>query len=300
MRNLGQKLTSGQRNRSDAVQAVRTYLGQHYSYTLDTELPPQGADFVDNFLFERNDGYCNHFSSSMVVLLRSGGIPARWVKGYAPGRQSESNPSEYIVEYADAHSWVEVYFPNEGWVPFEATPGFTSAGLETAEDHRVDLGSDGGMRGYIRNVIEVWTQHTQDWAMEVIKVVQGKLWMIAALICAIIAAAFVGMALMTHRRILYLWILIHRTRVLFPNRGHMLLAGEAVWLSMYGTYGVKLGGLTAREYVDRIQGIEDNERQRYKEFISTWESICYGGIQFDRRGTIQFLQQCLRMMISLK
>ena len=64
----------------------------------------------------------------MVVMLRSVGVPARWVKGFAPGTAGTSDDDglqEVMVRNQDAHSWVEVYFPSMGWVPFEPTPGFS-------------------------------------------------------------------------------------------------------------------------------------------------------------------------------
>lgn len=62
----------------------------------------------------------------MVVMLRSVGIPARWVKGFTPGTFEALNDGlrEYTVTNANAHSWVEVYFSGIGWVPFEPTRGF--------------------------------------------------------------------------------------------------------------------------------------------------------------------------------
>lgn len=69
----------------------------------------------------------------MAVLLRTQGIPARWVKGFAPGEQT--GPGQYTVRASDAHAWVEVYFPTVGWVPFEATP---PAGMAAAAEVPAD------------------------------------------------------------------------------------------------------------------------------------------------------------------
>ena len=75
-------------DRYDKVKAIEAYLRTHYSYTLtDTSVPAAGADFVDQFLFEQKQGYCVHFASAMVVMLRTQGIPARYVKGFAPGEE---------------------------------------------------------------------------------------------------------------------------------------------------------------------------------------------------------------------
>jgi transglutaminase-like putative cysteine protease len=70
----------------DRVKAVESFLESNYVYSLEeSEVPPPGSDFADYFLFEQRSGYCVHFSTAMVVMLRSQGIPARWVKGFAPG-----------------------------------------------------------------------------------------------------------------------------------------------------------------------------------------------------------------------
>ncbi|TLS52119.1 transglutaminase domain-containing protein [Paenibacillus antri] len=110
--------------------AVQSYLQEHYRYTLETDVPPEGADFVDHFLFDAEEGYCNHFSTAMVVLLRSIGVEARWVKGFAPGTPDPDRPGTYAVRQSDAHSWVEVRFADAGWVPFEATPPASAEGVE--------------------------------------------------------------------------------------------------------------------------------------------------------------------------
>lgn len=92
-------------------------------------VPKENEDYVDQFLFETMTGYCDNFSTSMVVLLRSLDIPARWVKGYTEGEYkgiSESGQRMYEITNNNAHSWVEVFFPGVGWVPFEPTKGFSN------------------------------------------------------------------------------------------------------------------------------------------------------------------------------
>ncbi len=111
----------------DKVKAIEQYFKQS-GYTYDREdVPyPEGSeDYVDQFVFETKRGYCDNYSSSMVVLLRTLDIPARWAKGYASGTYDEKREQAKITEN-DAHSWVEVYFPSYGWIPFEPTVGFES------------------------------------------------------------------------------------------------------------------------------------------------------------------------------
>ncbi|GAC41914.1 transglutaminase-like domain-containing protein [Paenibacillus popilliae] len=118
---LGDRLAEGSAGPYETVRRVQAFLLQEYVYTkINTVVTPAGRDFVDYFLFEAKQGYCSHFSTAMAVLLRTQGIPARWVKGFAPGELT--GPGQYTVWASDAHAWVEVYFPTVGWVPFEATP----------------------------------------------------------------------------------------------------------------------------------------------------------------------------------
>ncbi len=89
-------------------------------------IPKPGVDYVDQFLFDTKIGYCDNFSTSMVVMLRALDIPARWVKGFAPGESVINGSGErvYQITNNEAHSWVEAYMPGVGWMPFEPTIGF--------------------------------------------------------------------------------------------------------------------------------------------------------------------------------
>jgi transglutaminase-like putative cysteine protease len=126
---LARRLTSGARNEYAAVQRVISYLESNEQYaTQGIPVPGPRQDFVDQFLFDTHRGYCTHFASAAAVLLRAAGYPARFVTGFADGEldPNYTGPGErFIVRNADAHAWIEVYFPDVGWVPFDPTPGFT-------------------------------------------------------------------------------------------------------------------------------------------------------------------------------
>ena len=81
------------------------------------------TDAVDQFLFVDQRGVCEHFVSAMVVMLRSLGVPARLASGFGSG-QFNAFTNYYEVRANDAHAWVEVYFPQYGWIPFDPTPGW--------------------------------------------------------------------------------------------------------------------------------------------------------------------------------
>ena len=122
---LAQDITASAKNNYDRAAAIERYLLTHFTYTLQLSRSiPQ--DPIAEFLFVRKAGHCEYFASSMAVMLRTLGIPARVVNGFR-GMQFNDLTSQYVVRNRDAHSWVEVYFPGYGWVSFDPTPGGVDA-----------------------------------------------------------------------------------------------------------------------------------------------------------------------------
>jgi len=119
VKSLALELTAGQATPYDRARAIESYL-RKIPYTLDLPAPPQNRDLADYFIFDLRKGYCDYYATAMVVLARVAGIPARLAVGYASGEYN-LNSGRFVVTQADAHSWVEVYFPKIGWVPFEPT-----------------------------------------------------------------------------------------------------------------------------------------------------------------------------------
>ncbi|HSJ38233.1 MAG TPA: transglutaminase domain-containing protein [Planococcus sp. (in: firmicutes)] len=133
VRDLAEEITVNAETAYDKARAVEDYFerdGFEYSLT-DIPVPEENQDYVDQFLFETKRGYCDNFSTSMVVMLRSLDIPARWVKGFNEGEQLEDEngveTGVYQVTNNNAHSWVEAYMPGVGWMLFEPTIGFTGS-----------------------------------------------------------------------------------------------------------------------------------------------------------------------------
>jgi transglutaminase-like putative cysteine protease len=122
-RKLARQLTRDAPTPYGKTVAIRDHLRETYAYNLFP--PPQApnTDAVDQFLFVDREGVCEHYGSAMVVMLRSLGVPARLAAGYGSGRYNYMT-GYYEVRAKDAHAWVEVYFPEHGWVPFDPTPGW--------------------------------------------------------------------------------------------------------------------------------------------------------------------------------
>ena len=137
------------------VRRALDWIKADFSYTLVT--PPPGRDPVDEFLFGYKAGFCQHFSSAFVVLMRNAGVPARVVTGFAGGTRNRVG-DYWVVRRMDAHAWAEVWLPQRGWVRVDPTAAVAPERiLDTLED-RLPEGGD-------LNLQQRWLQAGQlgDW-----------------------------------------------------------------------------------------------------------------------------------------
>jgi hypothetical protein len=125
----------------DKARALENFFKTSFSYSLNAKRADR--DPLAEFLFETREGHCEYFATAMAVSLRTLGIPARIVNGFQMGEYNDIN-NLYTVRDADAHSWVEVYFPKaDAWVEFDPTP---PAGIN---DY-----SQGGLMARLRKYME--------------------------------------------------------------------------------------------------------------------------------------------------
>jgi protein-glutamine gamma-glutamyltransferase len=118
---LAERVVAGATNDAERVRAVERYLLDNGRYS-DTPPPLDAGEApLDHFLLGETDGHCEYFASGMVVLLRSIGIPARLVNGFAGGRENAIGGFVELTR-ADAHAWVEVHYERAGWVRYDPTP----------------------------------------------------------------------------------------------------------------------------------------------------------------------------------
>src|SRR5438067_1907316 len=141
---------AGARNGYDQARAIETYLRDSYAYSLD--LKAGGPDPVADFLFNVRSGHCEYFATAMAVMLRTQGIASRVVNGFLPGEYNEA-AGAYTVRQSDAHSWVEVYFPQtSSWITFDPTP-------PAGRTARVRSGVAGILSKYSEALEFVWFQY---------------------------------------------------------------------------------------------------------------------------------------------
>ena len=141
---------SGAKTWYDAAQAVEAHLRDNYVYTL--EMKAGGADPLADFLFNVKQGHCEYFATAMAVMLRTQGMATRVVNGFLPGEYNQA-AGAFTVRQSDAHSWVEVYFPQtNSWVTFDPTP---PAGRTTRER----TGLAGALSKYSEALELMWFQY---------------------------------------------------------------------------------------------------------------------------------------------
>ena len=124
VRDLAARVAGEEETPYDKAKSVEEFLKTSFGYNLRVNPPPFNADGVDHFLFTLKEGYSEYFGSTMAVMLRTLGVPARLAVGYTTGTPV-GDEQIYAVTDSHNHAWVEVFFPGLGWIPFEPTPGET-------------------------------------------------------------------------------------------------------------------------------------------------------------------------------
>lgn len=112
------QLTANATTPYETTLIINHWLPRNHGYSLDVSRP--NGDIASAFLFDMDEGYCTYFATTMIVMLRTQGIPARLAIGYTSGERI--GHGQWIVRGLDSHAWVEVYFPGIGWVSYDPTP----------------------------------------------------------------------------------------------------------------------------------------------------------------------------------
>jgi len=170
-RELARRLRAAANSDREVVAAaLNLFRTQLFFYTLTP--PPLGLDPVDEFLLETRRGFCEHFASSFVFLMRAAGVPARVVTGYQGG---EMNPlgGYLIVRQAQAHAWAEVWLEGAGWTRVDPTAAVSPARIEVGiaaavpRSDPLPLGLRGDFRllTHLRNTMDSITNTWNQWVL---------------------------------------------------------------------------------------------------------------------------------------
>lgn len=143
---LAKTITVSDINNFERAISIQNYLSKNYTYNLNPPISSdRDTDFVEYFLFDSKQGYCTYYATSMVLMLRTLGIPARYVEGYlvqGDSTKQEDGLYKRTIFDRDAHAWPEVYFDSIGWLPFEPTVVYTEQLFEaktTSPDESINL-----------------------------------------------------------------------------------------------------------------------------------------------------------------
>ncbi|MDF2717430.1 MAG: transglutaminase [Paenibacillus sp.] len=283
--------------------AIETFLKTNYTYRLDVPEPPKTqADFADTFLFESKVGYCDYFSTSMVVMLRSVGIPARWVKGFSPGEVTgragvdgvNGDMLQVTVRNLNAHSWVEAYIAGNGWMTFDPTPGntvppasapvFAQAVQASAQPDKEKTAAAAGMS----KTIAAWMHMTRErlvssWESRDWKGTVGALWLPVTAVILLLPLLF-----MTWYRLMSRQAVNRSNHGPYShsyNNGKRAFAYRALdklWIVLFRKLGGKQPALTVREYVESLPLAEVGKREALRDFVKQYEAVRYGGAPLPR------------------
>ena len=117
---MARQIVAGARSPEEKINRVIAYLQGNFTYSLN---PRRDKRFLplEDFLLHSREGYCEHFATAAAILLREAGVPTRLVSGFLQGEWN-SLGRYFMVRQRDAHTWIEAYLPDKGWVPFDPTP----------------------------------------------------------------------------------------------------------------------------------------------------------------------------------
>lgn len=140
------------------IERVLAWFNAEHAYSISA--PPLGRHTADEFLFDTQEGFCEHFASAFVILMRAAGIPARVVTGYTGGVQNRV-ADYWIVRQMDAHAWTEVWLAGEGWVRVDPTAAVAPERIfDTLENQP---GGGGGLGGTLRPMLDFGDSMREAW-----------------------------------------------------------------------------------------------------------------------------------------
>ena len=295
MADLARKVTDGAESDYDKCRKIEAYLRQ---YTYDTDAAgghdPNSdmstaagmSDIADRFLFETERGYCVHYTSSMVMLLRLAGIPARCAKGYRYEFPFEEQDS-YLVSGNCAHVWPEAYIASVGWVPFEPTAAMRTAGEYTwhrrmprEETHHEQQGTE-SVPSLPQNTSDGSTESTKEMAPILYRVILPVAVSIILLLAVLLLGTYAAGYL--------------RYRLGTPEQ--KLLMDVAAIRRMIQK---RSGGFTDRGLMsDYVERVPEEMRLHLQKVIATYYRIIYGnsnsgGVSAEENALARSLREQLR------
>jgi len=256
---LSDSITEGLDSNVEKAKAIENYFHREFVYNEEPDLI-EGEGMMNDFLFEKKEGFCQQFATAMTLMLRAQNIPARFVNGFVVsqeemdpmripeeimrGNNMKDDPYKHVFDY-NAHTWVEVYSPSIGWIQYEPTPG----------QNRIQF--------YDPVLFEHEEQESTTQEKTKVSVKQDYLLVLLVILgCSLIALVVVG--------------LIRRERHLKKDmRRRLYIDYRLLLLYLEGMLLGKREDETLREYGDRIEGHLGLVSGDFKDFVESFELAFY-------------------------
>jgi len=300
VKQLAYDLTDQYETNYEKVKAIEKYFQYDFTYTLTPMPLPKNKEFVDFFLFESKEGYCSSFATAMTILVRSIGIPTRYVEGYVMPNKPIS-PNVFSVRNSNAHAWVEVYFEGFGWVSFEPTFVFSHKPNGTFEGNSTldkDLINNNKYDEYINNIMDEDSldafDPTQDieYTLSPVAPSVSKLFNYKLLIILLLAFLFL---LYIFIRILIVYKFNHiKNNVQYKKRYLHLLKILTFLKYEYLPYQ------TLEEYASIIDNVFNFGSIKFKDITSIYSKIIYSDYKITLTDRKQFSTFYKLYMATLK
>ncbi len=271
IKRLAIDITRGTRSTEETVKKIELFLKKgEYTYTLS--LPEVEGDPLESFLFKSKKGNCEYFASSLVLMLRSIGIPARIVGGYLGGEWN-SIGKYFLVRQSSAHTWVEAYIPEKGWIRLDPTPPTLTPPIKVSHlslfiDHlrlrwyTYIIGYDIGKQISIAMKTMNTINRTLSWKPHIDT---AKVFRIA-------------IVFLTAGGLFFIILSIYRRVRVTPSILY------SMFLSRMGKMGFKKGiGEGPLEFAERMASLKHSSTPEIMEFTGLYIAIRYGQKAFDKQ-----------------
>jgi hypothetical protein len=302
-RKFAQNLKSLNGTAEDMSQAVlRHFRDEEFYYTLSP--PETGGESVDDFLLRTRKGYCEHYASAYVFIMRAAGFPARVVGGYYGG---EMNPlgGYLMIRHKDAHAWAEIYVEEKGWVRVDPTAAVNPSRVEKDADaggavmaEGIQVGSGGLFFDIGKQVRWAWDTLNYQWYAHVIgysaagqRQFLEKFGMSYGSIAGIMKIVFITFVLISSLMILYYLHLQYRDM----GRADPVRRGYIRFMKKLESAGIPCPpGTGPLDFADRASSARKDLEKEIRGITALYILLRYAGKESDSGLLHDFLVQVAR------
>jgi len=296
-----QKITQDAQTDVDKLKAIERELSS-FTYTRTPGPLPEtvtnSAEFLDYFLLESKEGYCNYFATAFILLARSQGIPARFVQGFCVPTNGKSEMKVYSNM---AHAWPEVYLEEVGWIPFEPTPGYSRARYaswgvknrnpELSSGLNSQLPEPGAPEEKSRNISAQETEKLQESVIYPERINIGRFFQVLCLILLSISGFIILLFLAN------LMIARYKYRKMSVGARFKVEISRNIKILSFMEIRRRETETLSEFKEQALLSISETETL---QFLDSYEDFLYGDKEIDQRTLEEVMQQQVNLLLLLK